>query len=43
MSLANKLTDSFRGFTSDPFAPGADGIKDHSMDKYLRLLEKNLS
>ena len=43
MSMVGKLTDSFIGFTSDPFAPGADGIRDHSMDKYLALLEENLS
>ena len=42
MSFASKLTDSFKGFTSDPFAPGTDGIRDHSMDQYLTLLEKNL-
>jgi len=42
MSLVGKLTDSFSGFTSDPFAPASDGIRDHSMDKYLALLEKNI-
>jgi triacylglycerol lipase len=42
-SMVSKLADSFSGFTSDPFAPGTDGIRDHSMNKYLALLEKNLS
>jgi triacylglycerol lipase len=42
MPFANKLADSFKGFTSDPFAPGSDGIRDHSMDQYLLLIEKNL-
>jgi triacylglycerol lipase len=42
MSFASKLIDSFKGFTSDPFAPGTDGIRDHSMEKYLALLEKAL-
>jgi triacylglycerol lipase len=42
MSFVGKLGDSFKGFTSDPFAPGTDGIRDHSMDTYLELLEKNL-
>jgi triacylglycerol lipase len=43
MSFASKMTDSFKGFTSDPFAPGSDGIRDHSMDTYVALIEKNLS
>ncbi|MGH3870252.1 MAG: lipase family protein [Pseudonocardiaceae bacterium] len=42
MSFASKLTDSFRGYTSDPLAPGSDGIRDHSMATYLALIEKNL-
>ena len=42
MSFIGKLTDSFKGFTGDPFAPGSDGIKDHYMDTYLALIEKNL-
>jgi len=42
MTFASKLTDSFKGFTSDPFAPGTDGIRDHSMDTYVALIEKNL-
>lgn len=42
MPFFGKLKDSFKGFTSDPFAPGTDGIRDHSMDTYLALIEKNL-
>jgi triacylglycerol lipase len=42
MPFVSKLTDSFKGFTSDPFAPGTDGIRDHSMDTYVMLIEKNL-
>lgn len=42
MSLVNKLKDRFTGFTSDPFAPGTDGVRDHSMDTYLELIAKNL-
>ena len=42
MSFAGGLTDRFKGFASDPFAPGSDAIGDHSMDKYLAALEKNL-
>lgn len=42
MPFVSKLTDSFKGFTSDPFAPGADGIRDHFMDRYVALIEKNL-
>ena len=42
MPFVSKPTDSFKGFTSDPFAPGADGIRDHFMDRYVALIEKNL-
>jgi triacylglycerol lipase len=43
MSFASKMMDRFKGFTGDPLAPGTDGIRDHLMDKYLMLIEKNLS
>jgi triacylglycerol lipase len=42
MSFAGKFADSLKGFTGDPFAPGTDGIRDHSMDTYVALLERNL-
>jgi hypothetical protein len=41
MPFASKMTNSFKGFTSDSFAPGTDGIRDHSMDTYVALIEKN--
>ncbi|MEV0697075.1 lipase family protein [Saccharopolyspora sp. NPDC050389] len=37
------LTDKFKGFTSDVFAPAADGIRDHMIDRYLELIQKNLA
>ncbi len=41
-SFASTLLDRFEGFTADMFAPGTDGIRDHSMDRYLENLAKNL-
>lgn len=41
-SFVGTLTDRFKGYTADMFAPGTDGIRDHSMDRYLENLEKNL-
>ncbi|HZS08025.1 MAG TPA: lipase family protein [Blastocatellia bacterium] len=38
----NDLKDKFKGLTSSWLAPGTDGIRDHSMDRYLANLEKNL-
>lgn len=35
MSFASGLTDRFKGLTADMFAPGTDGIRDHSMDRYF--------
>ena len=40
--FASTLMDRFKGFTADMFAPGTDGIRDHSMNRYLENLEKNL-
>lgn len=42
MPFINKLGDSIKGYTGDPLAPGSDGVRDHSMDTYLTLIEKNL-
>ncbi|MGH4011563.1 MAG: lipase family protein [Pseudonocardiaceae bacterium] len=42
MSFASGLMDRFKGLTADMFAPGTDGIRDHSMNRYLENLEKNL-
>jgi triacylglycerol lipase len=41
-SLWNDLKDKFKGLTADMLAPGTDGVRDHSMDRYLANLEKNL-
>ncbi|MCI2417953.1 lipase family protein [Saccharopolyspora sp. K220] len=43
VSVVSGLADKFTGFTSDVFAPAADGIRDHQIDRYLELIEKNLS
>lgn len=43
ISFASGLRDRLKGLTADMFAPGTDGIRDHSMDRYLENLEKNLS
>ncbi|MEU9412350.1 lipase family protein [Streptomyces sp. NPDC048291] len=37
------LADRAAGLTADPFAPAADGIRDHFMANYLTALEKNLT
>ncbi len=42
MSVVSRLTDSFKGFVGDPFAPSTDGIRDHFMDTYVALIERNL-
>ena len=41
-SLWNDLKDKFKGLTADMLAPGTDGVRDHSMDRYLANIEKNL-
>ncbi|MEV0081744.1 lipase family protein [Saccharopolyspora sp. NPDC050642] len=35
------LTDKVKGFTGDAFAPAADGIRDHMIDRYVELIQKN--
>jgi hypothetical protein len=42
VSLWNDLKDKLKGLTADMLAPGTDGIRDHSMDRYLANLEKNI-
>lgn len=42
ISSASGLKDRFKGLTVDMVAPGTGGIRDHSMDRYLENLEKNL-
>ncbi|MGW5647431.1 lipase family protein [Saccharopolyspora sp. NPDC003752] len=36
------LTDKVKGFTGDAFAPAADGIRNHMIDRYVELIQKNL-
>jgi hypothetical protein len=36
-----QLLDSVEGRIEDLGKPGTDGIKDHSMDKYIKWLTKN--
>ncbi|GHG61123.1 lipase family protein [Streptomyces griseocarneus] len=43
VTLLGGVTDRLKGATADPFAPASDGIRDHSMKKYLAALEKNLA
>ena len=42
-SFTGGLTDGIKGLTSDPLAPGTDGVRDHFIDHYVELVEKNLS
>lgn len=42
ISFGSGLKDRLKGLTADMFAPGTDGIRDHSIDRYLENLEKNL-
>ena len=42
MPLLGKLGDRARGLTADMFSPASDGIRDHSMERYVAALEKNL-
>jgi triacylglycerol lipase len=38
-----RFLDSMKGSIEDLGKPGLDGINDHSMDRYLANLKKNLS
>ncbi|MCS7477153.1 lipase family protein [Umezawaea endophytica] len=40
--MASTLLDRAKGMTADPFAPAADGMRDHFMKAYVTALEKNL-
>ncbi|WP_455362639.1 lipase family protein [Streptomyces sp. SYSU K21746] len=42
VSMLGGLTDRARGLTADPFAPASDGVRDHSIRRYIAALEKNL-
>ncbi|MFF1736474.1 lipase family protein [Streptomyces sp. NPDC058247] len=43
MTLLAGLTDRGKGLTADPFAPAGDGVRDHSIHKYIAALKNNLS
>lgn len=43
LPLTTSVLDKARGHTADPFAPGHDGVRDHSMQVYTALLEKRLA
>ncbi|WP_087930276.1 lipase family protein [Streptomyces albireticuli] len=42
MSLLGGLADRAKGLSADPLAPASDGVRDHSIRKYIAALEKNL-
>ncbi|ROP41725.1 lipase family protein [Saccharothrix texasensis] len=41
-SVVGNLLDRGKGMTADPFAPAADGVRDHLVKAYVAALEKNL-
>ncbi|MGW0577570.1 lipase family protein [Streptomyces sp. NPDC002920] len=43
MPALGMLADKVRGATADLFAPASDGVRDHFMDHYIAVLEKNLN
>ncbi|MFF1689240.1 MULTISPECIES: Mbeg1-like protein [unclassified Streptomyces] len=43
MTLLAGLKDRAKGLTGDPFAPAGDGVRDHSIHKYVAALKNNLS
>lgn len=43
MTLLAGLTDRAKGLRADPFAPAGDGVRDHSILKYIAALKNNLS
>ncbi|MBT2505630.1 lipase family protein [Streptomyces sp. ISL-98] len=43
MTVLGGLADRAKGVTAAPFAPAADGLRDHSIHQYIRALEKNLT
>lgn len=42
MPLLAALGDRAKGMTADLFAPASDGVRDHSMQRYIGALEKNV-
>ncbi|KAA6224524.1 lipase family protein [Streptomyces albofaciens JCM 4342] len=43
MSLLGGLTDRAKGLTADPFAPASDGVRDHSVKRYIAAIGNNLT
>ncbi|WP_443032816.1 hypothetical protein [Streptomyces sp. DH10] len=42
MPLIGGPADRVSGLTADVLAPASDGVRDHFIDSYLKVLEKNL-
>lgn len=40
-TFLDTLGDRFEGFTADPLAPASDGLRDHFIDNYVKVMEKN--
>ncbi|MER7011716.1 lipase family protein [Saccharopolyspora sp. NPDC000359] len=43
MTVLGGAADPLPGFTGDPFAPAADGVRDHVLDRYVELVENSIS
>ncbi|MFE3654385.1 lipase family protein [Streptomyces sp. NPDC059152] len=43
MGLLGNLADRAKGLTADAFAPATDGVRDHSIKRYIAAIEQNLS
>ncbi|MFJ4682163.1 lipase family protein [Streptomyces sp. NPDC091377] len=41
--LVAGLADRARGLTADAFAPASDGLRDHSIKRYIAAIERNLA
>ncbi|MGG2461409.1 lipase family protein [Streptomyces sp. RGM 3693] len=43
MGLLGGLADRAKGLTADAFAPATDGVRDHSIKRYIAAIEQNIS
>ncbi|WP_449343245.1 hypothetical protein [Streptomyces silvisoli] len=43
MSLFGGLADRAKGLTADAFAPVSDGVRDHSIHRYIAAIGKNMN
>ncbi|WP_180985673.1 lipase family protein [Streptomyces sp. CB02959] len=43
VGLLGNLADRAKGLTADAFAPATDGVRDHSIKRYIAAIEQNLS